>query len=181
MLDNSPRFKIKKISQRSKASRICYLFKPNEPVGGEEFDLGLTIINLTQETYNNGYISCTVKYPNIMPIELRFSFDAIKPNEEKELWLINQTASSSGIVLLHDFNLISEGKLVARGDNISGSTIPCHSFINSMDQAIDKVNPLIFSVSSRGELYQKYSVVVAIWTAVISIIISTIAVLLHLS
>lgn len=182
MSDSFRQFKIKKMSIRSKASRIFYFFKPKEPVVSEEFDLGLTIINLNQETYKNGYVSCISRYTNanVPPIELRFPFETIEPNEEKELWTISQIAFSSGTVLLHDCNLICEGKLVARGDIIGGSTIPCHSFINLMNQPIDWETPLIFSIASRDELYQKYSVVVAIWTSITAILISTASLLISL-
>ena len=64
-----------------------------------------------------------------------------------------RTALSSGSVLVHGFDLICDGKLVARGDYLSGSTIPCRSFINAMDQAIDKDNPLSFHVASKERNY----------------------------
>lgn len=170
-------FKIMKLSIKSKASRIFSLFKPKDPVVNENFDLVLTVINLNQETYKNGYVSCKLRYvdadiSDISPTEVRFLFDALRPNEEKDLWAMNQTALSSGSVLIHEFNLVCDGKLVARGDKVSGSTIPCHSFINSTDQGIDKDNPLSFHVASKEELYQKYGVIVAVVVAVAIAVIS---------
>jgi len=171
-------FKIRSMV-RSEAKKIFHLFRPNEPIVGEGFDLGLAITNLNQETYEDGYVSCILKYANadVQPCTLKFSFDDIRPNEEKESWLIDQTAFGSGAILLHGFELISKGQLVARGDYDPGSTIPCHSFINTADQIIDKDNPLIFNVANREELYQKYSVVIAIWTSTVATIIATIGII----
>jgi hypothetical protein len=114
MLTDFPIIKIEKLRVKSKAGGILSFLEANKPIKGEKFDLGLIIKNLTQETFKNGYISSTLRYAKVgaPSSEVRFPFDALKPNERTNLWAIDQIALSSGVASLHNFNLVCEGKLV---------------------------------------------------------------------
>jgi len=152
----------------SKAKSVFYVFKPKEVVVDENYRLGLTLHNKGDTTFNGGKIEVKLSYM-IGNAELFFGLEQvipiIPPKQSKNIWFETQKAESSGKGILRIMKTIPEDENVVvecsskRGENL-------------LDRKKDNV--LTFSIASREEIYQRYSVVVALIFSIIAMILSII-------
>lgn len=152
----------------SKAKRVFHIFKPKEVVANEKYRLGLTFTNTGDTMFNGGEIQAQVAYPvggRELQFDLTESIPMMSPKQSKAIKFGTQTAMTSGIAVLRVMSIVLRDKNVE---------IECRSVLGEdlLDRRRDNV--LNFSVASREEIYQRYSVVVAIFFSTIAIILSII-------
>lgn len=151
----------------SEAKRVCYIFKPKEVIVGEKYRLGLTLTN-GNTIFNGGHIKGQISYP-IGDRELKYdliqSIPAIPPKQSKRIYFEPQKAVASGIGILRVMNIIPNDENVE---------IECYNIFEEdlFDRAKDNV--LTFLIASREEIYQRYSVVVALIFSIIAMVLSII-------
>lgn len=152
--------------QKSKATRFFRLFKPSECIKGEPFDLHLTFKNDSDAEYTGGECSFGI---DSATFHTDFSIDLppIKPHEDKTVTIPDITVGMTGFVALSRLAVrTKDGKEVsikgASGRSINSSTAYPLSFV------------------TREELYQKYSVIVALVFNIFAAILTIVNVLISI-
>jgi len=156
----------KEVLTKSKAKRLFYVCKPKEVVCGEEYVLGLVILNDDTITFNGGRIEITLFFPygsGRMTYHLKQVIPLIPPKQSKTIWFEPQAAELSGT------GMISIQKIVAIGEDI---IVECYNMHG--DSMLDTTRVLAFQVASREEIYQKYSVGVALFFSIIAMTVAII-------
>ena len=153
----------------SKAKRICYIFKPKEVVVDEKYMLGLTFTNDGDTMFTGGKIEVElayVIYGKELQLDLNpLSIPIIPPKQSKSIYFETQKAEASGTAFLRVKKFIPENKKVE---------IECYNRFGEDLFDRKKDNVLTFSIASREEIYQKYSVVVALFFSIIAMGLSII-------
>lgn len=158
------RLLVEKTLYESKARRFFYLYKPKEIVVGEDYLIGLTIRNEDNTTFNGGKIEVRLFVPygaSKLSYNLTQVIPFVPPKQSRDIWFEPQTAEIAGTAML------SIRKIVPIGEDVN---IECHNKFG--DNMLNSDEVLTVQISSREEIYQKYSVVVAILFSVIAITIS---------
>ena len=155
----------------SKANRMWHFFKPKEIVEGENFDVEFRFIN-NYEDFQGGSFDLIFRYPeNVEQPEGKVEIPEIKKGESKIKKLEDKimiTSGYCGFIFRNQITTVNNQEQV-------------YYFLYTVGgERLEKDSWLGIDVSSKDELYQKYSVTVALWTSVISILISTIGILIQL-
>ena len=145
-------------------------FKPHEMVQGEKFDIELTFKNVEGKFYG-GSFDLSLVCPNLGDFHLDL---------KTELPQLEQ--GQSNIILKEDLILYFNGTYVLKLKNQmhyshDGVLTRSPYLYYSLTQKVRDGSYFPLPFTTREELYQKYSVIVALWTAAISIIISTLSIL----
>jgi len=155
-----------KVLIESQAKRLFYLFKPEEVVCKEDYLVGLSIRNKDDTAFEGGKIEVILSVPlgsGDLSYDLKQVIPLIPPRQLKEVWFEAQTAENSGTAVL------SITKIAPIGEDV---IVECHDKSGHNMIATNAV--LTFQIASREEIYQKYSVVVALLFSVVAMTISII-------
>jgi len=152
----------------SKAASVFYIFKPKEVVVDENYRLGLILHNQGDTTFNGGKIEVKLSYiigNTELCFDLKQVVPIIPPKQSKNIWFETQKAKNSGVAVLRVMKIIPDDEnVVVECCNKSGERL--------FDRKKDNV--LTFSIASREEIYQRYSVVVALIFSIIAMSLSII-------
>lgn len=152
----------------SKAKRVFYIFKPREVVVDENYKLGLTLTNEGDTVFDEGKIEVQLSYmigEKELQLDLKQSIPIIASKQSKNIYFQTQKAETSGKAILRVMNIIPKNEKVK---------IACYNISreNLLDRQNDNV--LTFSIASREEIYQRYSVLVALFFSIIAMVLSII-------
>lgn len=152
----------------SKATRVFHIFKPKEVIVDEYYMLGLTLHNRGDTQFNGGKIEAMLSYPlqsSELSCELKSDVPTILPNKSEKIQFEQQKAESSGKTIFRVKSIVPNDASV----NVECCNIYGENLLNRLQD-----NVLTFSIASREEIYQRYSVVVAIFFSVIAMVVSII-------
>ncbi|MDH5439602.1 MAG: hypothetical protein OEZ48_02705 [Candidatus Bathyarchaeota archaeon] len=145
---------------KSKAKRIYKIFKPSEVIAGEPFYINLSFHNVGPK-YPGGNILLKLLYgppPHVIATET-LNLGEMEPGSDLVL-TTNWTTEDSGV-----------GKLaIEEVSSANGAQVECvdkngTNMIYRFDRAI-----IPFEIASKEEIYQKYSLVVALVALAISLV-----------
>ena len=157
---------VEKPLYKSKARRFFYLFKPKEIVVGENYLVGLNIRNEDNIAFNGGKIDVKLFSPyggGEISYDLTQVIPVVPPKQSRDIWFEPQEAEIAGTAMLSILRIIPIGEDV---------NIECHN--RDGDNMLNSGKVITVQISSREEIYQKYSVVVAIFFSVIAMTVSII-------
>ena len=143
----------------SKADRMWCLFKPKEIIEGEKFDVEFQFTN-NNEDFQGGFFDLIFRYPgDIDQYQGKVEIPEIKKGESQIIKLEDQLMETSGYC----------GFIFRNQYTTVGNKEQKYYFLYSKDeQRLERNDYLGINVSSKEEIYQKYSVTVALWASVIS-------------
>ena len=139
------------------------LFRPRVLVQEEPFDIKLTFFNLKKKFYG-GTFKLLLRYPSGMgTVTEKIDIPSLGEHETWSTIIEDLVILESGLcgIRFHDQEYIKED-----GNKISGNFLR-FVYINGQYLGL--------RVASKEELYQKYSVIVALWASAISILISSLS------
>ena len=155
-----------KVLTKSRAKRLFYLFKPKEVVCGEEYLAGLSIRNEDDTAFEGGKMEGILSFPfggGDLSYDLKQVIPLIPPKQLKDIWFEPQTAESSGTGLIKVIRILPIGE---------DAVVECRDKYGY--NMIDTNRVLTLQIASREEIYQKYSVVLALLFSVVAMTISII-------
>ena len=148
------------IRQESKAKRVLGLFKPNELVTGEPFDLHLTFRNDGEQKFLGGRCKVNISPPHLIaPTSDIASLPSIKPKDSETVVLEDVIIPFSGYVSLLIFSV----------EDVDGNNVFAEG--SRRDYLM---------LTNHEELYQKYAVIVAISSSALASILTIINVLVSI-
>ncbi|MCW3990368.1 MAG: hypothetical protein NWE88_09865 [Candidatus Bathyarchaeota archaeon] len=156
----------------SKANRMFWIFKPHEIIQFEHFDLEIILLSKDFD-FLGGFVSISFKYPDETSHSVgEHAIPPLKKGEKHTIFLKDKIMAHSGVCGLVFSNFRSYRDA---GD------FNYESFIfDDSGEAYTEDYYLTLPISGREELYQKYSVIIAIFASVLSIIISTASLVISL-
>lgn len=156
----------------SEAKRMFLIFKPTEVLQSEIFTIEFTFRNIGEE-FQGGSCDFLLRYPDdIFSYIGNIKIPSIGMGESTtRLWTNLIIYSHGNIGLVFDNQ---------KYRTIEGDTIEENYLSDEYGNRLYRNNWLFFLVSSKEEMYQKYSVIVAVYVAIISIILSTIGIFISL-
>lgn len=151
--------------QQSKADRFFGIFKPNECIQGEPFDLYLTFRNDSDQRFEGG--TCSFQIKNELRYDFMVNLPPIEPHEVKTVTVQNITLAERGFIALTSLSAKTK----------AGQIVPCYD-IKGEIMGSHKAYPLL--LATREEIYQKYAVVVALFFSVLASILTIVNVLVSI-
>jgi hypothetical protein len=156
----------------SKAKRMFLFFKPQQIVPSEKFDIELTFQNLGEKFYG-GTFALVLTCPEL---SLRHSRPIkLLPINEGELQILVIENLSFEFSATWILSLEGQSHYLSNGQQVGGGS--SYLYFSPKDEVHDAT---VFPVPivTREELYQKYAVIVALWTATISIVVATLSIVI---
>jgi len=154
--------------QESKAKRIFWIFKPQEVLSWEPFNLTLGFRNDTDKDYSGGICTFTIKQ-QATEVEYEVNMPPIKSKKTAVVVKENLVVYETGYTSL----------LRLAVQDLEQKDVLCMTVEGEKETR----NPFILYplyVTSREEVYQKYSVVVALFFSVLATVLTIINVIVSL-
>lgn len=149
--------------QKSKARPVFRIFKPSECIFGEPFEIHLTLKNDSDHKFEGG--KCKFDIKGNLNYDFWVALPSFEPGEIKTVVHPNIKIGDQGFLALKNIRIFSKE---------DGKTIICKDRFNKLTS--ERGYPLFFS--TREEIYQKYSVVVALFFSTLATILTIINVLI---
>lgn len=155
----------------SKAKRMWLIFKPKEIIEEENFELLIKFTHVEGD-FHGGSFSLIKRYPeNIQQHERIVKIPPLKNKESTTITIENICFDTSGYCGFYFRNQITR---------IEDNEQKFEFLYGADDERMARAHWLGINVASKDEIYQKYSVTIALWASVVSIIISAIGIWLQL-
>ena len=152
----------------SKAQTVYKIFKPKEVVEAEEFDLEFTFLNLG-ERFEGGSFDLAFRYPDTLYPQGKIQIPSMDEKQTITVKVEDLVAVESGICHL----MFQEQEHRTRD-----GTMDRTPFLSAFSgRLIGQQGFLPLPVSSKEEIYQKYSLVVAViafFTSLVALILAAI-------
>lgn len=152
------------IKQTSKASRLFGLFRPNESVNWEPFDLHLTFKNNSDQQFEGGKCKFVIK-GELSEDSFDVDVPPLDPNEIKTVPLQDLIIAEAGFIAVTRLRVESK----------DGKKVLCKDVDGKDTSRTQGAYPLY--LATREELYQKYAVVVALFFSILASILTIINVI----